>query len=401
MTLQQMNEYLETQGFDVHRERDSKRDVYIFTISKPGYSSLTKEFKYPKTDDWNYRNMQMEEFLDSMVRSFYACAGGKVTPTDPYQTLQRAILDRDMVELHIGDTIMPAQITNCTVSNCDMDLPTFEGFIDINHATSKRLDRSDMVRDPLPKAYRDYFNADIETTSRMYRYTMYDRTPLPNIKDVIHNDPATIVFWDDGAKTVVKCQPGDKYDPEKGLAMAISKKALGNHGNYYNVFEKWLPEPAPYESVLENLHKQLDRVNTALTELSGNPRTASFRTRDDAKTAINNLEDIIRDYGHATVADWYDICGLKSGYPMGKRGWRNSVIQGGVEILRTRNGYEVKLPPTIELIKAKELEESTKTESNYNPVQKAYDILKGLRDGDDIEEVIDDVIGYLGEALDK
>lgn len=32
------------------------------------------------------------------------------------------------------------------------------------------------------------------------------------------------------------------YDPEKGLAMAISKKALGGRGNYYNEFKKWLPE---------------------------------------------------------------------------------------------------------------------------------------------------------------
>lgn len=65
---------------------------------------------------------------------------------------------------------------------------------------------------------------------------------LPDIKNVIFNDPATIVFWSDGTKTVVKCQDGEPYDAEKGLAMAISKKALGNQGNYCNVFKKWLPE---------------------------------------------------------------------------------------------------------------------------------------------------------------
>lgn len=65
---------------------------------------------------------------------------------------------------------------------------------------------------------------------------------IPSIKKVIFNDPATIVFWEDGSKTVVKCQDGDIYDPEKGLAMAISKKALGNQGNYCEVFKKWLPE---------------------------------------------------------------------------------------------------------------------------------------------------------------
>lgn len=62
------------------------------------------------------------------------------------------------------------------------------------------------------------------------------------IVKVIFNDQATIVLWDDGTKTVVKCGENDFYDPEKGLALAISKKALGNKGNYYNTFKKWLPK---------------------------------------------------------------------------------------------------------------------------------------------------------------
>lgn len=74
---------------------------------------------------------------------------------------------------------------------------------------------------------------------------------VPAIKKVIFNDPATIVFWSDGSKTVVKCQDGDIYDPEKGLAMAISKKALGNKGNYCNEFKKWLPEDEEEEGTVE------------------------------------------------------------------------------------------------------------------------------------------------------
>lgn len=70
---------------------------------------------------------------------------------------------------------------------------------------------------------------------------------VPNIKDVIFNNPATIVIWEDGEKTVVKCQEGDIYDPEKGLAMAITKRALGNKGNYCEELKKWLPED--YEAV--------------------------------------------------------------------------------------------------------------------------------------------------------
>ena len=65
---------------------------------------------------------------------------------------------------------------------------------------------------------------------------------IPEIKNVIFNEPATIVFWEDGTKTVVKCQDSDEFDHEKGLAMAIAKKAYGNKGSYCNKMKKWLPK---------------------------------------------------------------------------------------------------------------------------------------------------------------
>lgn len=63
-----------------------------------------------------------------------------------------------------------------------------------------------------------------------------------SITNVIFNPPATIVFWSDHTKTVVKCDISlEKYDPEKGLAMAISRKMLGdNKREYYNTFLHWL-----------------------------------------------------------------------------------------------------------------------------------------------------------------
>lgn len=64
--------------------------------------------------------------------------------------------------------------------------------------------------------------------------------PQPTIKDVIFNPPATIVFWSDNTKTVVKAD-GDIYDPEKGIAMAISRKMIGdNKREYYNIFRHYL-----------------------------------------------------------------------------------------------------------------------------------------------------------------
>ena len=47
-----------------------------------------------------------------------------------------------------------------------------------------------------------------------------------DIKRVIQNDPATIILWGDGTKTVVKAHR-EPFDPEKGFAMAVCKKLLG------------------------------------------------------------------------------------------------------------------------------------------------------------------------------
>ena len=65
---------------------------------------------------------------------------------------------------------------------------------------------------------------------------------IPEVKKVIFNDPATIVYWKDGTKTVVKCQKGDDFDPEKGFAMAFLKKCWGNKGNFNDKLIKIIKE---------------------------------------------------------------------------------------------------------------------------------------------------------------
>lgn len=45
---------------------------------------------------------------------------------------------------------------------------------------------------------------------------------------VIYNDPATIVYFSDGSKTVVKTYYGDNFDEQTGLLMCIAKRFLGD-----------------------------------------------------------------------------------------------------------------------------------------------------------------------------
>lgn len=59
------------------------------------------------------------------------------------------------------------------------------------------------------------------------------------VEDILFRPPATIVFWKDGTKTVVKVY-NEIYDPEKAFAMAFLKRYMGNNGGAYNRIRKFI-----------------------------------------------------------------------------------------------------------------------------------------------------------------
>lgn len=81
-----------------------------------------------------------------------------------------------------------------------------------------------------------------------------------NIKKVYFNDPATVVLWADGTKTVVKCGEEDIYDPQTGLLMCMAKKMYGNNGKFNDILREWLPE------------EEVEEVNPFLTKLFWTPK---------------------------------------------------------------------------------------------------------------------------------
>ncbi len=66
---------------------------------------------------------------------------------------------------------------------------------------------------------------------------------MPIIKKVIFNEPATIVFWLDGTKTVVKCGEDDVFNKDAGIALCLMKKMYGNEGKFNNEIKKWCGYP--------------------------------------------------------------------------------------------------------------------------------------------------------------
>ena len=70
-------------------------------------------------------------------------------------------------------------------------------------------------------------------------FTDVDLPRALQVRNVIFNPPATIVFWEDGMKTVVKCSKDDTYDPERGFELAFLKRILGG-GALRRLIRDWV-----------------------------------------------------------------------------------------------------------------------------------------------------------------
>ena len=65
---------------------------------------------------------------------------------------------------------------------------------------------------------------------------------VPGIDHIVFSDPATIVFWIDGTKTVVKTTKGDKFERYMGFAAACLKKMFGSTSRARAVMESFAVE---------------------------------------------------------------------------------------------------------------------------------------------------------------
>lgn len=59
------------------------------------------------------------------------------------------------------------------------------------------------------------------------------------VKKIIYSYPATIVFWEDGTKTIVKCSQDDEYSEYYGFLAALAKKVYGNPTRVRKIIERY------------------------------------------------------------------------------------------------------------------------------------------------------------------
>lgn len=155
----------------------------------------------------------------------------------------------------------------------------------------------------------------------------------PTIKDVIFNPPATIVFWSDNTKTVVKADE-ETYDPEKGLAMAISRKMIGdNKREYYNVFRHYLKK---WEKQKRQDEPRINFYNDFMVS-----------TSCEADDIIDKMNELVSEYGLLRVSDFYDLVGMISNYTDNKYGWTSIK---NVRVIETKNGYLIRMPRAVPIM---------------------------------------------------
>ena len=173
--------------------------------------------------------------------------------------------------------------------------------------------------DSCNKLCRQYLRNDVDVTYDCYikwldkaLSTNKEKTERSNymptdirrlIKNVKFNPPATIVFWTDNTKTVVKCQ-GEDYDPEKGLAMCISKKMLGDKGNYYEVFKKWLPKEEETKSDLPKIAFKPETWTFDLKPIDIDKKLFGVLTGANGKTTIE-FKDTKEEPKHNPIEEAY------------------------------------------------------------------------------------------------
>ena len=58
------------------------------------------------------------------------------------------------------------------------------------------------------------------------------------VDHILYNPPATIVFWEDGTKTVVKCAAGEPFSEYNGFAAALLKKAYGSNSHVKKIISR-------------------------------------------------------------------------------------------------------------------------------------------------------------------
>lgn len=110
-------------------------------------------------------------------------------------------------------------------------------------------------------------------------------------KEVIFAPPATIVYWQDGSRTVVKCSEEDEFSEEMGFVLCFMKKMFGNNGSYNNYINDALESAKRYyPKVSSEVPGYIQQIKNGIDD--------ALKAKDDINDVIKlrrrNLDDLLK-----------------------------------------------------------------------------------------------------------
>ena len=181
---------------------------------------------------------------------------------NPLMSLIDALIEGG-AEVHLIDQSDPSEIVEHVyiakpeeVDEIEEEIPFMEDDIcpydgDCNDCPCETECAEDLGLD-LPGYYDDDFEPDM--------------WGIPDIARIVFSGRATIVFWEDGTKTVVKCSENEEYERYAGFAAACMKKMFGS-----TTRAKAIMDECAVEQVVEKKKKTDDRMDAVETQVACAP----------------------------------------------------------------------------------------------------------------------------------
>ena len=162
-----------------------------------------------------------------------------------------------------------------------------------------------------------------DTISMAKEYT-FKEILLPGIRNLIFDTfnemLARMLFKDDAPR------------PAGGLYRNITNPRRVGQTSYSRYYDAKQPQGA--------------RSTGSYRDMPRDPDDIVLDTRAQATAVLDELDMVIRQYGQASIANFYDIVGVSGEWPDNRYGWTSI---RGAQIKPTRDGFMILLPPTIVL----------------------------------------------------
>ena len=105
--------------------------------------------------------------------------------------------------------------------------------------------------------------------------------------------------------------------------------------------ENWYTLTKHHHVSDSTLHRLKHNKDISIRQNQRECQEVLFETRGDVEKILDTLNYCISKYGCVTLADFYDLAGVRALYEDCKFGW---TTLNGVKVVRKRDGYTIEFP---------------------------------------------------------